>query len=89
MTSKTEVASGEFQRRTGDYLDLVVTTGETLVVTRYGKPIAEVTKIEPKRLGRDLLGSMEGRIVFNDDLTEPAFGPEEWTYDEANVAAGQ
>lgn len=69
--SKLEVTSLEL-------LERVETTGEPLVVTRNGEPIARVLPPEPRRRHESRLGAFrdEGRILG--DLVEPSVPAADW-----------
>jgi prevent-host-death family protein len=70
MSAKTRsVAFGEFQSHCSSLLDEVEKTGETLIVTRQGKPVARVIPFERPR---PLLGS----VVWEGDIVSPI--DEEW-----------
>jgi prevent-host-death family protein len=63
MTIKARsVATGEFESNCLTLLEEVASTGETLIVTKQGKPVAKVIPFEKRR---PLLGSIvwEGDIV--------------------------
>lgn len=58
------IALGEFESKTASLLDEVAATGETLVVTREGKPLAKVVPFEKPR---PLLGS----VLWEKDIVSP------------------
>jgi prevent-host-death family protein len=59
-------------------LDKVKRTGQPLLVTRKGEPIAEVTPPSPPKVASGWLGSLEstGRIVG--DIVSPATAVDDW-----------
>ena len=65
MDKNRTVAAGEFKARCLALLDEVAERGETLVVTKHGKPVAKVVPVEPNK--QTLLGS----IVRETDLLSP------------------
>jgi prevent-host-death family protein len=65
---KHVVPAGEFKAKCLALLDEVAETGETLTVTKHGKPVARVVPIEAP----DLRGS----IVSQKDLVSPT--GEDW-----------
>ena len=67
----------EFKAKCLDILDRVARTGETLIITRRGKPLARVLPVSSAS-DDDWLGSLEGSATAMDDLIEPAVDPEEW-----------
>jgi prevent-host-death family protein len=62
------IALGEFESRTASLLDEVAATGETLIVTREGKPLAKVVPFEKPR---PLLGS----VLWEKDIVSPLHEP--------------
>ena len=58
------VALREFESKTASLLDEVATTGETLIVTKEGKPLA---KVVPFVKPRPLLGS----VLWEKDIVSP------------------
>lgn len=65
------IAAGQFKARCLKLLDEVAETGETIVVTKRGKPVA---KVEPVEKPRSLVGSVTF-LVSDEELMEPILGP--------------
>jgi len=59
-------------------LQRVNRSGRPVLLTRFGKPLAEVVPVRPARTSKDWMGSMLGRGVEEGDLTKPAAPPETW-----------
>lgn len=57
-------------------IDRVYKTGRTLVVTKYGKPVAHVVPPPPQPPSRSGFGAMAGTIKIVGDIEGPI--PEEW-----------
>lgn len=70
VTKTTTVPAGEFKARCLALLDRVAETGEELVVTKRGRPVARLVPVEPPP-------SLRGSIVWEGDLVSPI--DEEWT----------
>ncbi len=66
MVMKT-ISASSFKARCLAILDEVAATGEELVITKRGKPVARVVSVEP---ARSLRGSVEFR-VDDDELVRP------------------
>lgn len=49
---------------------VMVENGEEVVISRAGKPVARLTKIEPRREPRKL-GLLEGQFWISQDFDEP------------------
>jgi prevent-host-death family protein len=59
-------------------LERVRRTGEPVLITRFGKPVAEIVPpAAPKDQG-NWLGCMAGTIEIVGDIIAPASDPEEW-----------
>jgi prevent-host-death family protein len=58
-------------------LDKVETTGQPILVTRRGKPVAQLVPVAPpgKRL---ILGCMEGTAKIVGDIESPAIAASDW-----------
>jgi len=53
-------------------------SGRPILLTRFGKPLAEIAPPRKTAARPGWLGSMKGRGVAADDLTKPALEPEAW-----------
>jgi prevent-host-death family protein len=69
MVKQTTVPAGEFKARCLALLDRVAETGEELVVTKRGKPVARLLPAEVPR-------GLKGSIVWEGDLVSPV--GEQW-----------
>jgi len=69
VIKKRIVPAGEFKARCLALLDLVSETGEELVVTKRGKPVARVVPAEEPP-------SLSGSVVWEGDLIAPI--DEDW-----------
>ena len=65
MDKSRTVAAGEFKARCLALLDEVAERGETLVVTKHGKPVAKVVPIELSKQ------TLRGSVVRETDLLSP------------------
>jgi prevent-host-death family protein len=69
ITLKTAtIPAGEFKSRCLKLLDEVAEKRQTLVVTKRGRPVAQVSPI-PRKGG--IIGSMEGTFEINGDIVSP------------------
>jgi len=73
-TRPRRIPAGEFKAKCLALLDEVAHTGETLVVTKFGKPVAKVVAVEDDD-GPDLRGS----VVREGDIVSPI--DEHWKVD--------
>ena len=75
MATRTIKAS-EFKAKCLKLMDEVNATGETLTVTKNGKPVVEVRPAVRKR--RTLLGLHKGLGEIRGDIISPAFDEDDW-----------
>ena len=69
------VSKSEFKARALEYLRQVEKSGETLVITDHGKPVAEV---RPYRTAEsDPLATLKGSVLFYDRPMDPV-GEDDW-----------
>lgn len=71
------VKISEFKAKCLDILDRVDRTGESLVITRRGRPLARILPIS-QISGGEWLGSLTGTARVVGDLVEPVVAAEEW-----------
>lgn len=53
--------------------------GESVVVTRHGRPVAVVSPAPAEAESPPLVGAMRGSVLGYDDPCEPAADPADWT----------
>ena len=75
---KDTISISKFKATCLAVLERVRRTGQPVVVTKHGKPVAEVVPPAPESSGNDWLGSMRGRGRVVGDIVAPAAEPEEW-----------
>jgi len=64
----TIVPAGEFKAKCLKMLDEVAEKRKTLIITKRGKPVAEVVPINSKK---DFVGSMRGSVLWEGDIVSP------------------
>lgn len=69
------IQASEFKARCLALLDEVTRTGEPLVVTKHGRPVAEVRPHKPPR-AKSLIGLDKGRVRILGDIIAPAYDGE-------------
>ncbi len=72
-----EVAVSEFKAKCLSLLDQVQKTRKPLLITRFGKPIAEVVPHSPAPPA-DWMGSMRSTMKILGDIISPATDESEW-----------
>ena len=66
----------EFRNQCLRLIDEVKATGDTLVVTKHGRPLAAVVPVVDNP-PKSIIG-WSSEIRLGDDLTRPAIPPEDW-----------
>jgi prevent-host-death family protein len=72
-----QIAISEFKAKCLSLLEQVQKTKNPILITRFGKPVAEVVPVAPVR-PRDWIGSMKGRIEILGDIVSPASDESDW-----------
>lgn len=72
------ISISEFKAKSLALLERVRRTGRPLVVTKRGRPIAEVIPPTAETLGTAWIGSAKGTARLQDDLIAPAAASDEW-----------
>lgn len=65
----TTIPAGEFKAKCLKLLDEVAETRATLVITKHGKPVAQVVPISAKHV--NIVGSMKGSVTILGDIISP------------------
>jgi len=72
-----EIAISEFKAKCLALIDQVQKTRKPIVITRFGKPVAEVIPPSPKPAA-DWIGSMKGTVEILGDIIAPANDESDW-----------
>jgi len=75
-----QIAAGEFKAKCLGLIDEVNETGQELIITKRGKPMAKVIPFEPATVD-SLFGRLKGIVEIvgdPDDLVKPIFALEQW-----------
>ncbi len=64
----TTVGAGEFKVKCLQLLDEVAASRQPLVITKFGKPVAQLVPMPPTV---KLRGALEGTVLFEDDIVSP------------------
>ena len=73
MTDERRIPAGEFKAKCLKLIDEVRDTGEALIITKHGKPVAKPAPVEgagPEK-PKTLFGCMKGSITILGDIIEP------------------
>ena len=75
MKSAKQVPAGEFKAKCLKLMDRVQDTGEELVITKHGKPVAKLVPVQDEK--PSLFGSMKGSVEIVGDIVGPVLD-EDW-----------
>lgn len=73
-----KVAVSEFKAKCLSILEDVQKTKTPILITKFGKPLAEITPPSAQPVNRTWIGSMKGTIKFMGDIVSPVFDPGDW-----------
>ncbi|MFQ4144455.1 type II toxin-antitoxin system prevent-host-death family antitoxin [Chlorogloeopsis sp. ULAP02] len=71
------ISKSKLKSKLLEFLRLVESEGEEIVVTDRGKPVVKITKYGNSPSTEQLFGQMRGKVKYFEDLTTPT--TEEWT----------
>lgn len=71
-----EIAISKFKATCFAVLDHVRRTGKSVMVTRFGEPIAEI--VPPPMPSDEWLGSMRNKARIEGDIVSPATDDDDW-----------
>jgi prevent-host-death family protein len=71
-----QMAAGKFKARCLAVMDDVSATGEPVLITKRGVPVAKVVPVSSKK--RDLFGFMAGQFEIVGDIESPTVPLEAW-----------
>jgi prevent-host-death family protein len=71
-----KMAAGAFKANCLAVMDDVQAKHETVVITKYGKPVAKLVPVEPQ--GDDIFGFLRGRVTITGDVVSPTLSRREW-----------
>lgn len=72
------IGATAFKARCLQILDEVSRTGEPMMITKRGKPIAELVRPVPKKRGRYPQDRLKGTVKIFGDIISPPLPPEVW-----------
>ena len=76
-----QIPAGEFKAKCLALIDEVNRTGQELVITKRGKPLAKLISVPLAGKRESIIGRLEGIIKINgdpDDLVNPIFPQDDW-----------
>jgi prevent-host-death family protein len=73
-----EIAISKFKATCLAVLERVRKTGTPILVTRFGKPVAEVAPAKPREKNKNWVGSLAGTGQILGDIVSPASEEDDW-----------
>jgi len=73
-----EIAISKFKATCLAVLENVRKTGKTVLVTRFGEPVAQVVPPHASRKPKHWVGSLAGTGSINGDIVSPAGEEDDW-----------
>jgi prevent-host-death family protein len=73
-----QIAISKFKATCLSVMEQVRKTGKPVLVTRFGKPVAEIVPPAPPRPPKDWIGAMKGTARITGDIISPAADEEDW-----------
>jgi prevent-host-death family protein len=70
------LAAAEFKARCLTLMEDVSKTGEPVLITKRGKPMAKLVPADKR--GSNLVGRLEGVVFINGDVESPIEPPDAW-----------
>jgi len=73
------IAAGEFKAKCLALMDEVQATGETVFITKRGKPVARLSPLEEsKPIKNSIFGRLRHMVVITGDIVSSYCSDEEW-----------
>jgi prevent-host-death family protein len=77
-TKEKEIAVSKFKAKCLGLLDEVQTSGQEIIVTKYGKPVAKVVPLDEDKEGLERFNKARESIKIKGDIVSP-LGKEVWS----------
>jgi prevent-host-death family protein len=68
ISMQATIAAGEFKSKCLKLLDQVAEERATLVITKHGRPVAQVV---PMPAEKNIIGAMRGSVLWEGDIISP------------------
>jgi len=73
-----QLAISKFKATCLSVLERVRKTGKPVMVTRFGKPVAEINPPRPQTKTGSWIGSLKGTVKIKGDIVGPISDPKDW-----------
>ena len=74
-----KMPAGQFKNTCLAVMDEVQKSGEPVLITKHGKPVAKLVPAD--KSGDDIFGYMEGKVKILGDIVSPITPEEDWEHD--------
>jgi prevent-host-death family protein len=74
--SMQSISKSKLKAQLLEFLRLVESEGEEIIVTDHGRPVVKISKYAQAPSTEELFGGMRGKVKYFEDLTTPT--TEEW-----------
>ncbi len=78
MQKPETISASKFKATCLGVIEKVRKTGKPVLITKFGKPVAELIPARPSRKGSEWLGCRKGTFTIIGDIVAPAFDEQEW-----------
>jgi prevent-host-death family protein len=81
LVGMVSIQVSEFKATCLSVIERVRKTGQPVLITKHGVPVAELVPTRPKAKGKreGFLGSMRGTATIAGDIVSPVLAEDEWT----------
>ncbi|WP_349435251.1 type II toxin-antitoxin system Phd/YefM family antitoxin [Pararhizobium sp. A13] len=76
------IGAAEFKAKCLNLIDQMADDGESIVITKRGKPVAVLSPLPDAAGHASIIGAMKGSVLTYEDPFSPVIAPSEW--DAAN-----
>ncbi len=73
-----QLAISKFKATCLAVLDRVNRTGQPVLITRFGEPVAEIVRPSPRERPERWLGCMRSTLRITGDIVSPALSDDDW-----------
>ena len=75
----TTIGAAEFKARCLRVIRQMNTDGKQVTITRWGRPVAVLSPVQPPDEHPSIIGAMRGSVLAYHDPFRPAADPSDWT----------
>lgn len=72
------IGAAEFKAKCLNLIDQMSDDGESIIITKRGKPVAVLSPVAETAAPASIIGAMKGSVLAYDDPFSPAVASDEW-----------